>query len=1267
MSGSVIGGVLGAAIGFMVPGVGPALGWMLGSVAGGILMPPEMEGPRLSDLRPQGSEYGRPIPIVKGTAAISGNVIWQTDLVEVPSESGGSGSPSVIEYTYYANFAVLLCEGEVTLGRIWAGPEKRLIYDGTTLEGGGTITFYSGSDTQNPDPLMESHEGAGNVPAYRGYAYVVFENFPVVNDGNAIPFLTVEVGNVTTTSASLGSVWPVGPVLIDEAAQTFSVTYSGTNDGVVTRSLVDQSFVSNYEWEGYKGSTHSFLDPDRNVAVYLDLDTLTWIDLSDGSTDTFSVAGWPGLSHTDWRPVGGVYHNGTYCFLMHNLVGTGVAISVLDPDSLATTPASLAFHEGDAGFVSQGLVVGFCDHYNDASAYILGVTKVGTVRKFPLSAGFTSTSCGACVANATEVAKDPNTGNVWTATFSGSTFTVACNSPVTAAQLYTEVLVTDAWDIAGGTRRASPWVFNGDDGRVLVLAEKWNGIDYFIEFESGANATPAHLQNIVGIYRGTGDINAGWYNTTSGQYWFVRDSGWANSTKSAANDLTDVGLWDYDPDYGYQLGETGMTQAGELLSDVITDLCTRAGLTEIDVSDLTTDTVDGYVIAQQTTVRGAIQTLQPAFFFDAVESGGIVKFVKRGGASVVTIPDDDLGAFEAGGSPDDDLLMTTRRMEDELPSALTIKYISRATNYENATKHSRRLIGGSGDEQSLDLPIVMSDTKGQEIAEINLHKAWVGRKTYQFNLPLKYAYLEPTDVITISDQTMMLTKASLSGGVIKCEGVFDDYNYTPHVVVTETEQSGSTTVFTPSPTRCVLMNLVALRSQDTDAGFYAAACGTVADRWRGAILYQSKDAGTTWSKVGTFANPATMGLTTNALANYTGGSAIDTVSTFNVDLEYGELSSTTDAGFAAGTNAAAIGEEIVFFRDAVLQGDGTYTGDHLLRGQLGSGSEISGHATGENFVLLSTATVIRIPAQPSDIGQPYLYRAVSVGSSFDDAAEFEFTITGASYNPAAPVDVAQPATLYGYDAVNSSGLTWAYYGGAHRKADGTIVLITAGTVTLTDNATNYIYATDAGVVTVTTTEPAAWPAPLADDAVALYEVVVSGGVVQSYIDYRTAGRGGSSSASGVTVEDEGVNVVAGATEINFTGSGVTVTDVGGVPTIDIPGISAQPFDLTAFYPGVPSASALVTRVPVARAITFSTATTTGRGSASVAATSQTDFDVKLNGASVGTIRFAAGASTGSFIAASPITTAAGDVVSIHAPSSADATLADVGFVLAGTR
>ena len=91
------------------------------------------------------------------------------------------------EYRYFASFAVALAEGEITgIGRVWA--------DGKELDL-STVThrLYTGSDTQAPDSLIEAREGAGNAPAYRGIAYIVFERLALANFGNRIPQLSFEV------------------------------------------------------------------------------------------------------------------------------------------------------------------------------------------------------------------------------------------------------------------------------------------------------------------------------------------------------------------------------------------------------------------------------------------------------------------------------------------------------------------------------------------------------------------------------------------------------------------------------------------------------------------------------------------------------------------------------------------------------------------------------------------------------------------------------------------------------------------------------------------------------------------------------------------------------------------------------------------------------------------------------------------------------------------------------------------------------------------
>jgi hypothetical protein len=106
-------------------------------------------------------------------------------------------------------------------------------------------------------------------------------------------------------------------------------------------------------------------------------------------------------------------------------------------------------------------------------------------------------------------------------------------------------------------------------------------------------------------------------------------------------------------------------------------------------------------------------------------------------------------------------------------------------------------------EERMDLPLVLSDQKAAEVAQINLHLPWTRRRAFKWRLPMSYRELEPTDVVTVGGNTVFVTKATSSGGVIEMEGVFDDFNYTPHVVVTETNPVNQ--VFLPTPTVMELM------------------------------------------------------------------------------------------------------------------------------------------------------------------------------------------------------------------------------------------------------------------------------------------------------------------------------------------------------------------------------------------------------------------------------------------------------------------------------
>lgn len=202
---STVGSAIGSSIG--IPG-GGLLGSQLGKVAGGFVdgaifgskrKLQDRNGPRLAELGVQASTYGKMIPIVYGNMRLAGNIIWSRPIKETVTtttsststggKGGGGGGVTQTSntYTYSITLAVAICEGEIDeVVRIWADAKQ---LDFSLMN----VRIYKGSETQTADTLIQSFEGSTNTPAYRGLAYVVFEDFQLGDYGNRIPNFTFEV------------------------------------------------------------------------------------------------------------------------------------------------------------------------------------------------------------------------------------------------------------------------------------------------------------------------------------------------------------------------------------------------------------------------------------------------------------------------------------------------------------------------------------------------------------------------------------------------------------------------------------------------------------------------------------------------------------------------------------------------------------------------------------------------------------------------------------------------------------------------------------------------------------------------------------------------------------------------------------------------------------------------------------------------------------------------------------------------------------------
>lgn len=192
---TVILQMAGAAVGSVFGPIGTAIGSAVGSMAGYTIdsalinSTRHIEGARLNSGRIVTAEEGSALPFIYGTARVSGTLIWATRFEEeaTTERQGGKGGPKVTTYSYYGNAAYAIAEGEIAgIRRVWADGKE---LDLTEIE----MRVYRGTQTQEPDPLIEAKQGAGNAPAYRGTAYVVFERFPLDDYGNRLPQFQFEV------------------------------------------------------------------------------------------------------------------------------------------------------------------------------------------------------------------------------------------------------------------------------------------------------------------------------------------------------------------------------------------------------------------------------------------------------------------------------------------------------------------------------------------------------------------------------------------------------------------------------------------------------------------------------------------------------------------------------------------------------------------------------------------------------------------------------------------------------------------------------------------------------------------------------------------------------------------------------------------------------------------------------------------------------------------------------------------------------------------
>ena len=1037
---SSIGSSVGNAL---LPGLGGRIVSAFGRRAGraidrGLGLDPSKalkDGPRLENLRVQDSRYGAGIPVAFGRVRVAGNVVWGSALIETAHETqvgGGKGGgvfggASRTTYSYSMHCAVAICAGSIGgVQTIWA--DGKVIFQNGAWRDGvvGGATLYRGTLTQNADPLMQSLI-AGDVPAYRGTAYIVLESLQLGKFGNRLPNLTFEVlpeagdaqpswlgvadAGISNHAAALrnkgmppiaiegSSVSArrliVGGYKVTGANATFDVVeYDVTGDAPVQLAH-SVSAAFSVETVG----AHSWaLAPDGRYVALCGLNT--------GASPSHRLA----LYDVENRQFGAIFSVNLPFSTATKQVAWIDAQRFVITDAVAGKRGLRVFARAGLGIVD----LGFFDVWGAGS----------TATTAPLYFAQFTPMAGGLLHYMADVSPMFTTLYARSVVWQGNGLVVGGQYTVVSG--LTTGVGSDAQISLLPTGEGEWTLFYGTtiDMRMLSFCPDLNAATITRPWQTLVSANVGVTTSVHPVVYGDRivvaqrDDSENFYRLSeialgSGGFSLAVDgapvSGFslpANDFAAAAVDgarLLLLGLKGFDS----KLAQVAIVQrrhTGDTLDNVVANILQRAGYGggDYDVSALADVPVDGYVLQGPMEAADALEPLQIYEPFDLVESGTQLKAVRHGNVATVTIDASEGRATDKELTEPLPSRTQTRAQEIDLPVEVAVDYLDASLDYQVGSQRARRLATrGARAMAKLALPIVCSAAKAKRIAEARLYAAWGERDHVALRWSRRWLGVEPADVVDLGDRLMRVASVRLMGGVLAVEGALVPAVAAASAAVADAGTAAAHSDIKPLGSVLYVMDMPLLRAEDDQPGVYVAVGGQ--SGWTGASLWRAAD-GVSYSRVAGFDTAAVCGIAATALAD---GSPhyLDRAGTVRVQLLQGTLASCTEAALLNGANVARLGTEILQFRTATLVGQGLYELSDLLRGRRGTESATASHGVGEAFVLLTTGAVQFLPALLTDRGRAYGFRALSNGQTLGDAIDTSFTYGLLTLQPLAPTHV----------------------------------------------------------------------------------------------------------------------------------------------------------------------------------------------------------------------------------------------------------------------
>lgn len=445
-----------------------------------------------------------------------------------------------------------------------------------------------------------------------------------------------------------------------------------------------------------------------------------------------------------------------------------------------------------------------------------------------------------------------------------------------------------------------------------------------------------------------------------------------------------------------------------------------AALADGAIAAGSTPAVAGYA-ASGDSVRGAVAALSDVVPMSLADDGETLVLAADHGTPALLSAAGESGRRER-----------IRRGAGALPGEVALTYYDVGRDFQAGLQRAIRAGGCGADRRAL--PAALDAATAKALAEDRLGALRAGRDRLKLRRAWRDVAIRPGQCVelggdagrwkverwTLGPMTVALELSRLAAGL------------SPGAPAASAGEGVSEPDVSLGPTILRINDWPLGDEQGTKSLLFVAAAGA-APGWRRAPLTLSYDGGESWQSLGGTAPAATLGSVLDTLAPAP-SALFDTGAAIEVELVSDAmwLESRSDDALIGGANLAAVGDELIQFGSAEPLGARRFRLARLLRGRRGTEWAAGGHAPGDDFTLIDSASLVTIEVPHGMIGGDARVMASGIGD-LDDPPVASTGIAGESLRPPSPVHLVARENGTGDLAISwvrRSRQGWAWQSGS---------------------------------------------------------------------------------------------------------------------------------------------------------------------------------------------------------------------------------------------